>query len=124
MGVLFFLVVLFLVFGGFGVIGQIFGLFFGIFGGLLGLFFSFFFTVLPFLILFKVLHVIFGGHRHKAWVHAGPHAYSRGNWGGHWGSFCSDDDNDDSKLKNEEKRKRDAYYGDPNDPYQQDVRIV
>lgn len=121
MGVFFFLLVLFLVFGGFGVVGQIFGIFFGIFGGLLGLFFSFFFSILPFLILFKILHVIFGGSPRRAWVHAGPHHYSRG----HWGSFCGPDDEvNGDKLKNEEKRKRDAYYGDPNDPYQQDVRIV
>jgi hypothetical protein len=120
MGVLFFLFVLFLLFGGLGIVGQIFGVFFGLFGGLLGLFFSFFFSILPFLILFKILHVIFGGHRHKAWVHPGPHQMR-----GHWGGFCdSSDDHDGDKRKNEDKRKRDVDYRDPQDPYQQDIQIV
>jgi hypothetical protein len=120
MGVLFFLLVIFLLFGGFGVVGQIFGIFFGIFGSLLGLFFSFIFTILPFIILFKILQAIFSGHRHKSWVHVGPYQ-SRG----HWGGFCGgNDDDSDGKLKNHEKRKRDIYYRDPQDPYQQDVQIV
>ncbi len=121
-GVVFFFVVLFLLFGGFGVVGQFFGLFFGLFGGLfglvgglIGLFFAFLFTVLPFLILLKFLSAIFGGlHQKQVWVCTDHHSPRH----------PLEDEFYGDKRKNEDKRKRDLYYRDPQDPYQQDIRIV
>ena len=120
-GVLFFFVVMFLLFGGFGVVGQIFGLFFGLFGGMLGLvgvliglFFTFMFTILPIVVLIKLLSAIFGGSHHKrAWVCTDGQS-----------DHHLEDDFYSDKRKNEDKRKRDLYYRDSQDPYQQDIRIV